>query len=140
LLQEGLFNGSPQFQKEDDPNLWLAMDKNGKWAVKTSESKKANDKKCSCRCVVQGLLLPVLAKEWLVGDGQNLILQPEVVVSDLVYSPLPLYPPHHHQPPSLFPPFPRPILICITNEKHNLKASDGLLVAHIYNIRVMIPL
>ena len=84
LLQEGLCNSLPQYQKEDDADWWLVMDKNGKSAVKTTNCKVQNSGGCEGVSVEKGLVLPIMAKNWKVHDGRKQLLQPDVVVFAMV--------------------------------------------------------
>ena len=83
LLREGLFNGSPQFQNDDDQDKWLLVDKDGSWAVMSKSSKDANNGSCICRSVKKGLPIPHMAKEWMVYNDR-FVRQPQVVASKLV--------------------------------------------------------
>ena len=93
LLREGLFNGSPQYQKEDDKDEWLVKHENRVWVVIT-KLKEAFKSECYSEDKIDeayfsfsvdiGLPLPHMAKEWKVFDGSALIIQPEVAVSALV--------------------------------------------------------
>jgi len=86
FLREGLINGLPQYQKEDNENNWLVMDKVGNWAVTYTSNKEDNDGQCICHCVKKDMLLPHMTKEWSALDDGVMVLQAEMAVSALVLS------------------------------------------------------
>ena len=94
LLREGSYNSFPVYQKEDDPDKWLVVDKDECWAVKVARSKEANDGACKCYLVGKRRLLPTMGDMWKVHDGSKHVDQPEVVASAQVSPPSVIHYPH----------------------------------------------
>ena len=85
LLREGLINGLPQYQSENNLGIWLVMNMEYCWGVTGTFDKGHLGFHALFNCVEKDVLLPHLAKWWLAQDGGDWVLQPGVVISKLVH-------------------------------------------------------